>query len=592
MNYYDIIIIGGGHAGVEAALAGARLGQNVLMLSLSLDNIAYMACNPALGGTAKGHLIREIDALGGQMGIAADKNLIQLRMLNTSKGAAVQSLRAQADKTAYHVYMKQVVEKQENLTVLQAEVREIKKSDEKKWCVDTNLGEQFFAGAVVVASGVYLNSDIIVGEVRERRGPAGFQTATGLSGSLEQLGYKLRRFKTGTPPRVLKSSLDLEKMEIQDGMENVYPFSFLTDISSFTSSKAACYLTYTNQKTHDIIRENLHRSPMHNGSIRSTGARYCPSVEDKIFRFPDKERHQVFVEPEGEGTDEMYVQGLSSALPAQVQRKIVNSVVGMEQAKIARYAYAIEYDCIDSTELFSTLMSKKHDGLFFAGQINGTSGYEEAAAQGLVAGINAVCWVKGQEPLLIRRDEAYIGVMLDDLTVRGTNEPYRMMTARAEYRLKLRQENADLRLTPKAVEVGLACGVRKKVFEKRLKEIEELRQIVPVEKLKKMDFTSSKLVEEQPEFAKYNIRNLQEVETEIKFAGYLARQEALIKEQARLSEMKLPAEFDYMSVTGLRIEAGQKLTAAQPENLSQAGRISGVNPADLTVLMVFFGRKR
>ena len=468
-NKFDAIVVGSGHAGVESALALSRMGKNTLLITLSLDSIAFMACNPSIGGTAKGHLVREIDALGGKMGLAADAATLQLKMLNTAKGPAVHSLRGQEDKALYHRIMKSTLERAKNLRVLQSEVIALITENNTVIGVKTSFGKSYYSKAVILTTGVYLNSKIIIGDFSKSSGPSGFENAVHLTENLIALGIPVRRFKTGTPARVKKSSLDFSKMEIQNGEENIEPFSFMND--TCLTSQIPCYLTYTNHKTHEIIRANLHRSPLFNGGISGTGPRYCPSIEDKVVRFGDKDRHQIFIEPEGADTDEMYVQGMSSSLPFDVQEEMYKSVAGMENVEIMRYAYAIEYDCIDPTSLKLSLENKLINGLFTAGQINGSSGYEEAAAQGLIAGINAALYIDNKEPLIIGRDEGYIGVLIDDLITKGTNEPYRMMTARAEHRLYLRQENADLRLTEKGRAVGLVDDDRYEKFCARKNEI-------------------------------------------------------------------------------------------------------------------------
>ncbi|MEG1646267.1 MAG: tRNA uridine-5-carboxymethylaminomethyl(34) synthesis enzyme MnmG, partial [Clostridia bacterium] len=469
---FDSIVIGAGHAGVEAGLALARLNHKTLLVTLSLDSISFMACNPSIGGTSKGHLVREIDALGGEMAKNADKTCLQLRMLNLGKGAAVQSLRGQQDKIMYHHQMKKTLETTKNLTILQGEAAEILTENNVVCGVKTTLGTVYSAKSVVVCTGVYLNSNIIIGEFRKNAGPSGFEPATKLTASLINLNIPVRRFKTGTPARVLRSSIDFSKMEAQYGDNNIYPFSFMTD--GYIENREACYLAYTNENTHQIIRDNIGRSPLYNGSIKSIGPRYCPSIEDKVMRFADKTRHQIFIEPESALTDEVYVQGMSSSMPNDVQIKMYESIVGMENVKILRYAYAIEYDCIDSTILLPTLAVKHIAGLYMAGQICGSSGYEEAAAQGLIAGINASLYMRNEQPLILKRSDAYIGVLIDDLVTKGTNEPYRMMTARAEYRLLLRQENADLRLTEFGRKVGLVDDIR---YNKYLAKVEEINKI-------------------------------------------------------------------------------------------------------------------
>lgn len=612
---FDIVIVGGGHAGVEAALACSRLGKKTLLLTLSLDAISFMACNPAIGGTAKGHLVREIDALGGQMGIAADANLLQIRMLNTAKGAAVHSLRGQADKIAYHNYMKRLLENTPNLKVMQGEAVEIVENNGAVCGVKTALGTLYECDAAVIATGVYLKGSIIIGDYTKNSGPSGFEAANYLTNSLIDLGFEIRRFKTGTPARVNRNSIDFSKMQIQNGDDDIYPFSFLTE--GFVENKLPCYLTYTNEKTHDIIKKNISRSPLYNGSIKSVGPRYCPSIEDKVMRFADKERHQLFIEPESAFTEEMYVQGMSSSMPHDVQIQMYRSIEGLENVEIMRYAYAIEYDCIDSRQLLPSLMYKGVKGLFCAGQLNGTSGYEEAAAQGLIAGINSVCYLNGLKPLVLGRNEAYIGVLIDDLITKGTNEPYRMMTARAEYRLELRQENADLRLTPYAEELGLASPKRLEKFHTRKAEIERL---LSLSKKSVAHSAANDLLEkigEQPlsggasyadllkrplvtaesfgcfaDFKNANLRCLKEVETLIKYEGYLKKQQADIAEKKKLENKLLPENLDYNSMSGLRLEARQKLDKIRPQNLGQASRISGVSPADITVLMVYLERNK
>ena len=466
-SFYDAVVVGAGHAGVESALALARLNKQVLLVTLSLDSISFMACNPNIGGTAKGHLVREIDALGGQMGISADQSLLQLRMLNLSKGAAVHSLRGQEDKTLYHLNMKKVIEQEKNITLLQGEVSEILVDSDSKVCgIKTAMGSTYNCNSVVICSGVYLNSSIVIGEFRKEEGPSGFSRSSLLTNNLLDLGINIRRFKTGTPARVDKNTIDFSKMTPQYGDKNIYSFSFMND--SYESLDLPCYLTYTNEKTHEIIRNNIHRSPLYNGSIKSIGPRYCPSIEDKVMRFADKDRHQIFIEPESNFTNEMYVQGMSSSLPIDIQLDMYRSIAGLENVNIMRYAYAIEYDCIDSQQLDLSLMVKHIKGLFMAGQINGSSGYEEAAAQGLIAGINANQYLDNKKPLILSRDESYIGVLIDDLITKGTNEPYRMMTARAEFRLNLRQENADIRLTEYGRQIGLVKDDRYNKFKDKL----------------------------------------------------------------------------------------------------------------------------
>lgn len=614
---YQAIVIGGGHAGVESALALARNNKKTLLMTLSLDAISFMACNPAIGGTAKGQLVREIDALGGQMGISADKNLLQIRRLNTGKGEAVRSLRGQADKTMYHLYMKRVLEQEENLTVLQAEASEILTQNDKVIGVKTTLGDTYYCDTVIVASGVYLNAEIIIGEFRQKVGPSGFAKASFLTDSLLKLGHSMRRFKTGTPARVHKNSIDFSKMEIQNGEDKIYPFSFMTD--GYIENTHPCYLTYTTAQTKKIIMDNIHRSPLYNGSIHSVGPRYCPSIEDKIMKFADKERHQLFVEPESAYTDEMYVQGMSSSLPFDVQEKMYKSVIGLENVKIMRYAYAIEYDCIDSLSLYPSLMSKHIQGLFMAGQINGSSGYEEAAAQGLIAGINANNYLNNCEPLVLGRNQAYIGVLIDDLVTKGTNEPYRMMTARAEYRINLREENADLRLTQIGREQGLVKDDRYAKFIERQNTINQIKEFVNKtsispkvygelfnakgesvsdrgltysDMLKRANITAEDLHNFFPDCAEFPIREFTEVAVLAKYEGYMAKQDMNIQESKKLEEVKLPEDIDYMEIQGLRLEARQKLNKIRPFNLGQASRISGVSPADINVLIVYLKMKK
>lgn len=611
---YDAIVIGCGHAGVEACLALSRLGHKTLAVTLSLDAIAFMACNPAIGGTVKGHLVREIDALGGQMGISADHNLLQIRMLNMGKGAAVQSLRGQADKTLYHHYMKNILETSPNLDILQGEVAQILTQNGKVTGIVTTLGQTFFADAIVVATGVYLNAHIIIGDNVTKTGPNGFSRATKLTDSLLSLDIPTRRFKTGTPARVDKNTINFDVMQVQNGDDDIYPFSFMT--KGFVPNKEVCYLTYTTQKTKDIIMANIDRSPLYNGSIHSIGPRYCPSIEDKVIRFADKERHQIFIEPESSLTNEMYVQGMSSSLPFDVQLEMYKSVIGLEKVKIMRFAYAIEYDCIDSLCLTPYLMVKHISGLFLAGQINGSSGYEEAAAQGLIAGINASLYLKNKEPLVLTRDSSYIGVLIDDLVTKGTNEPYRMMTARAEHRLLLRQENADARLTPIGRQVGLVDDEIWQSFNSKLNTIDDIKKkldkLLPPKEfknffdsigepipnngltyrdmLKRAGITFDMLMQYFDDLKLLDRRCFEEVATSIKYEGYLSKQKSIIDDINKLENKSLPQDIDYSLIKGLRIEARQKLDKIKPLNLGQASRISGVSPADITVLLVYLSK--
>lgn len=607
---YDAIVVGAGHAGVEAGLALARLGHETLVLSITLDNVAYLACNPSIGGTAKGHLVREVDALGGEMGVAADKTLTQLRMLNRSKGAAVHSLRAQVDKYKYHEYMKSVLEKHPKIHLRQGEASDLIVENDVVKGVRTVYKMEYYAPVVVLACGVYLKSTIIVGDVIEPKGPVCFNRANHLSDSLKALGIEVRRFKTGTPARVKRSSVDFSALEVQEGEEDIYSFSALS--KKVHAKKRCCYLGYTNEKTHEIIRDNLSLAPKYSGLIHGTGARYCPSIEDKIVRFADKSRHQFFLEPEGEGTEEMYVQGLSTSLPAFVQLDMYRSIKGFENLEIMRDAYAIEYDCINPLELFPTLMHKKIKGLFFAGQINGTSGYEEAAAQGIVAGINAAMYLSGKTPVVLTRDNSYIGVLIDDLVTVGTDEPYRMMTSRAEFRLSLRQDNADLRLTPIGRKAGLVTDRRWKAYLKKVKSLnaarEKLNEVMPPKALTDMFAAAG----EQPPVTGYTVESvikrplitpelfirfsdifdgidkaaLQQLFVEVKYTGYLGRAEKTRAEQKRLENSSLPADIDYRSIKGLRLEAAEKLNKIKPLSIGQAARISGVTPADVNVLIV------
>lgn len=609
---FDAVVVGAGHAGVEAALALAKKGHKTALLTLNPDNIAFMACNPSIGGTAKGHLVREIDALGGFMGIAADKTMLQIKMLNRGKGAAVQSLRAQSDKNYYHRFVKQMLENTENLRILSCEAVDVLTENGKVVGVKTAFNSVLYAKTVVLCTGVYLKSRVVAGEWFKNSGPSGFEPSNGLTDSLIKLGFTVRRFKTGTPARVDGRTVDYSKMQIQEGETNVYPFSFLSP--RVPEKQTPCYLTYTNETTHKIIRDNLDRSPLFNGMIQSTGPRYCPSIETKVFRFADKERHQIFIEPEGADTNEVYVQGMSTSLPHDVQKAMYRSIKGLENCEIVRYAYAIEYDCIDSLDLLPSLMFKKVQGLFTAGQINGTSGYEEAAAQGLIAGINAALYLEGKEPFILRRDEAYIGVLIDDLVTKGTDEPYRMMTSRAEYRIFLRQDNADARLTEKGRAVGLVDDYRYKVFLDKQKALEtakeeftknrsqkevhdfvvkyggELSGGISYEGMVKRGIPLEDIQAEFGVFKDLDYDLLERLETDAKYSGYLERGLLEIQRAKRLEEKKLPDDLDYEKLDGLRLEAREKLQKIRPLNLGQAARISGVNPADIAVLMVYLNK--
>lgn len=582
----DIVVIGAGHAGCEAALACARMGQETLLLTLSIDGIALMPCNPSIGGTGKGHLVREVDALGGEMALAADDTLLQGRMLNTAKGPAVHSLRAQQDKHAYQRRMTQALFSQERLTVRQGEAAELLTQGERIAGIRLTDGEVLAARAVVVASGVYLNSRIIIGEEQRMSGPQGQLPATHLSRSLHGLGFQLRRFKTGTPARIDARSIDFDRMQPQEGDEPITPFSFLTDRR--LENKARCYLTHTNERTHDIIRKNLHRSPMFSGAIEGTGARYCPSIEDKIHRFADKDRHQLFLEPEGLDHPEWYVQGMSSSMPADVQWAMYRTVEGLERAQLTRLAYAIEYDCIDPLDLSPALAAHGVQGLFFAGQINGTSGYEEAAAQGVLAGINAVQHLRQEPPLVLTRAQAYLGVMTDDLTSKGTDEPYRMMTSRAEHRLHLRQDNADLRLTALSHRLGLADDARMRRTQQKEKEtaalIQWLKDNGQYDVLKQPQQMLSDLL---PQDAPYGPAAREQAQIQVKYEGYLKKEAAQVQRTAAMESQALPEELDYSLISSLRIEARQKLQRLRPVSLGQASRIPGVSPADVAVLQVY-----
>jgi len=619
----QIIVVGAGHAGIEAALAAARMGADTVLFTLNLDSLANLPCNPSIGGSGKGHLVYEIDALGGEMGKAADLVTLQSRTLNLGKGAAVHSKRVQADRLLYRAIMKKTVETTENLRLIQAEVTEItvEEKDGAKYVtgVNTALGEHWQAEKVIIASGTYLDSAIFVGDVTYPAGPDGLMGARGLSESLRAWGLDLMRFKTGTPARVAKRSIDFSRLEVQNGEERIKPFSVLSDAERLNSiEQIPCHIVYTNAETHRIIHENLKRSALFSGNIHGTGPRYCPSIEDKIVRFADKERHQLFVEPCGADTEEMYMQGFSTSMPTDVQKALLHSLPGFEKAEIMRYAYAIEYDCIDPLELYPTLMCKKISGLYGAGQFNGTSGYEEAAAQGLVAGINAVLALRGEEPLILSRDSSYIGTMIDDLVTKGTREPYRIMTSRSEYRLLLRQDNADLRLTDYARRVGLIDDARYAAFCARRNAIAaeidraEHTVIPPSEEANAClaALGSAPLstgihlcdLLRRPEITYDAIRSLDKdrpalsadvaetAEIEIKYEGYLRRQRKEVERQKKLEEYKLPADMDYKAIKGLRLEAAQKLEAIRPASIGQASRISGVNPADVSVLLIYLGK--
>ncbi len=583
----DIIVIGAGHAGCEAALCCARMGLDTLLLTLNLESVALMPCNPSIGGTGKGHLVREVDALGGEMGLAADDVTLQSRMLNRGKGPAVHSLRIQADKRAYHLRMLKTLFAQEHLTVRQGEAAEILTKNGKVSGVRTLTGDTLPCRAAVVCTGVYLKSRIIIGEAEWDAGPQGLMPANYLSRSLLDLGFSLRRFKTGTPARVAENSIDFEKMDVQKGDEPATPFSFLTDTPPV--NKISCYLTWTNEETHRIIRENLHRAPMFTGQINGTGARYCPSIETKIVRFADKDRHQIFLEPEGDGYPEWYVQGMSSSMPEDVQWAMYRTVPGLEHCVLTRLAYAIEYDCIDPLALTPCLGARHIKGLYMAGQINGTSGYEEAAAQGIYAAINAGLYCKDEAPFLLTRDQAYIGVMADDLTTKGTDEPYRMMTSRAEHRLYLRQDNADLRLTLKSRDFGLISDERMRRAERKAKETDDLiRRLTEEGRIRDLRKPDAKLT--LPEGWDYCEGAREQAEIRIKYEGYLQKEMAQIKKFRAMEEEKLPPDAPYEHMDALRLEARQKLAKQKPLSLGQASRIPGVSPADIAVLMVWLKR--
>lgn len=616
----DIAVIGGGHAGCEAALAAARMGMNTVLFAISLDSIAMMPCNPSIGGSSKGHLVREIDALGGEMGRVIDKTYIQTKMLNTGKGPAVYSLRAQADKIKYQAEMKHTLEKTPNLRIRQAEISEIMMEDGAVAAVVTTGGAIFRCKAAVLCMGTYMHSRCLHGEEIIYSGPNNLMPATKLSQCLRDLGIRLYRFKTGTPARMLKSSLDLEKMQPQYGDEAIVPFSFTHTAAEIEREQVLCWLTYTNEKTHQVIRENLHRSPLYGGIIEGTGPRYCPSIEDKVVRFADKERHQLFVEPEGENTEEMYIQGMSSSLPEDVQIAMYRTIPGLERCEITRFAYAIEYDCIDATQLKLSLEFKDYRGLFSAGQFNGSSGYEEAAAQGIIGGINAARWIQGREPVILQRSDGYIGVLIDDLISKGSQEPYRMMTSRAEFRLLLRQDNADQRLTPLGYELGLISAERYAAL--RDKEAQTAQEIARVKALTiapqpqvlallekyesapiksgvrlsdlikrpELDYEKTAAIDAARPTLTEDVR--QQVNIQIKYEGYISQQERQVAQFQKLESRLLPEDINYHSIQGLRLEARQKLDAIRPRSLGQASRITGVSPADISVLLIYMEQHR
>ncbi|MDE6441232.1 MAG: tRNA uridine-5-carboxymethylaminomethyl(34) synthesis enzyme MnmG [Clostridia bacterium] len=612
---FDIVVIGAGHAGCEASLVCARLGHKTAMLTLNLDSIAFLACNPSIGGTAKGQLVREIDALGGEMGVNADKTAIQMRMLNEGKGEAVRSPRCQCDKNAYHREMKRTLENTPNLRIIQGEAQEILTDNGAVTGVKTTYGGILYAKAVIVATGVYLNAQTVTGEIRQNSGPSGFAPATRLTDSLIKLGFSVRRFKTGTPARLDGRTVDFSKCQVQEGEEGATCFSFLNDAPA--QNRRVCHLTYTNGATHKIITDNLDRSPLYNGDIKSAGPRYCPSIETKVVRFADKERHQIFLEPEGEDTNEIYVQGMSSSMPHDIQRAMYRSVQGLENADIMRYAYAIEYDCIDTLDVFPTLEFKKVKGLYTAGQVNGTSGYEEAGAQGLMAGINAVYKIEGKPPFILGRDEAYIGVLIDDLTTKGTEEPYRMMTSRAEYRINLRQDTADFRLTPKIADTPLYTEQRRAAFERRKalyeKALSEFNGRADRQKAEKLlsdnnlsggaagatyadlirrGCTANQIKQTFEILADIPDDIVRSAETTIRYEGYIKKNEQQIEKAKKLESKALPDDIDYDSIQGLRLEAREQLKRVRPLTLGQAGRIYGVNPADVTVLIVWLATRK
>lgn len=616
---YEVAVIGAGHAGIEAALAAARLGAKTVMFTISLDAIANMPCNPSIGGTAKGHLVRELDALGGQMGKAADATTIQSRMLNRGKGPAVHSLRAQNDRKEYHRYMKRIVEQQENLDVKQAEIVEVRATDGAVCAVVTALGAVHPVRAVILCTGTYLRGKIYVGEFSQESGPDGMHPAMALSDSLRDLGIELRRFKTGTPARVDRRSLDLTKTQLQEGDEPSVPFSFETDPTTI-ENKTVCYVAYTNERTHEVIRENLHRSPLYGGKIEGIGPRYCPSIEDKVVRFADKTRHQLFIEPMGLDTNEMYLQGMSSSLPEEVQLALYRTIDGFEHLKMMRNAYAIEYDCIDPTCLYATLEFKAVKSLYGAGQINGTSGYEEAAVQGFVAGVNAARTLAGKPPLILDRAGSYIGTLIDDLVIKGCNDPYRMMTSRSEYRLLLRQDNADARMTAIGHELGLITEARWEVYSEKQRLIEaELKRIAKVsvpptdevnellvsretspitsgvrltELLRRPQLGYAELAPFDPQRPELPDEVWEQVEITTKYEGYIGKQLAQVEQMRRLEGRELPVSLDYAAIGGLRLEAVEKLTKIRPLNIGQASRISGVSPADISVLLIWLEQSR